>query len=439
MLFFAALLATGSRGAILGAFPAVVILIYVLRAPALWKKLAFLLIPAFIILWLVGMSTDLHRLTTIFSFNPDSNGLARFAIWESAGRMFMDHFWFGTGLGTFYLYSPAYRLPGADNSTGNWAHMDPLQYGVEMGIAAPLLFYGFCFVVLLRTIHAVKKTPRQSPERTGIIALFCALFALVLHTHLTFHLYVMPILIVIGVWLALWYHLTAKVLNDRAYAPVTLLHWQKPFMICMTLTFAGFIGFMGITSAMGQYHLLRAQLLIRQGMTEQFITAIDKAEQWAPRSFIDPEVQLAAFYIDLLGKNSAALFTPEEQQSLYIQTIELLYNAEQMNPPWAEIDYKRGLLYNEINPDFEPEAQNLAQQSFENAIKKNPMHFRAREELALLYIKKGLVTRAYSILETGLAYPHNADVRTEYTMIMERIKPLVFLEQTYNKEQDRTP
>lgn len=440
LLFFAGLVATESRGGILSALIAALVLVTTLRRhpPVLWQRLLALIVPALIVFFLVSMVTDMRfatRLGDLAMISADEPALARLAIWENTLQMFKDHIWFGVGLGAFYLYYPSYRMPGADNSTGNWAHMDPLQYGVEMGVIAPLLLYGIAIAVLVRTIRAVKAAPQGSTERAGVMALFCALLAIFIHTHASFHLYIMPIMIVTGVWLALWYHLTSKVLETKNYAAVQMAAWQKPFMGFVTIAIAGLIGVMAVSSAMGQHHLLRAHELIKRGLTEQFVAAIEEAESWAPHSFIDPEVHLASLYIDLLGKNAAALFTPEEQQALYLQTKELLDIASAMNPPWAQVDYKRGQMYSRINTDFEPEAPTMAITSFENAVKKDPMHFKARQELAQLYIQRGFVERAYTTLESGLKYPHNPDVAASYNQIMKSIEGLVAIKRAYDEQE----
>ncbi len=441
-LFFAGLVATESRGGMLGFAIAAAALLFVLRgaAPSFWKRLALIAGGSAVIFVLMGLAGDqgfAGRLGALASVQGDSAALARVAIWQNTWGMVREHMWLGTGFGTFYLYYPAFMQPGmADNSLGHWAHMDPLQYWAEMGIAAPLLFYGLCLAVAVRTARAFKALPQGAPERAVLGGLACGLLALVLHTHLTFHLYIMPIMIVSGVWLAAWYLVTAKALGDTALRPVEMeKEWQKPFMAITTFIIAGLIGVMAACSAAGQYHLLRAQDLIRQGLTDQFMGAIEQAETYAPRSFIDPEVQLAALYIDLLGKNAAALFTPEEQQALYLETTILLDNAQSQNPAWAEIDYKRGQLYGAIDTGFEPEARQMAIAALEEAVRKDKRHFKARYELAGFYMSTGRIEPAYEVLEQGLTYPHPASVEENYRPLMQRLEGLLALKRDYQQRE----
>ncbi|MCB9990609.1 MAG: O-antigen ligase family protein [Rhodospirillales bacterium] len=445
-VLFAGLVATESRGGLLSALIAAAVLAIILRKepPVLWQRLLGIAITAAIIFNMVSFfgGYDLApRLAALAAPGTDEPTVARLAIWDGALKMLQDHLWRGTGLGSFYLYYPSYRLPGADNSIGHWAHMDPLQFGTEMGIIAPLLLYALIAAIAVRSIRALKALPVGAPERTAIAATASAFLALMLHSHVTFNLYIMPILIVCGIGLAYWYSATTKALGDEqtAFRPVTLEAWQKPFMAGITLAIAGLIGIMAASSAAGQYHLLRAQSLLAQGMTDQFTTAIENAERWAPRSFIDPEMQLAGFYIDLLGKDTVHLFTPEEQQSLYLQSKDLLDIAQSQNPPWAEIDYKRGKLYSVINEGFEPEARTMAISALQTAIEKDPMHFTARQDLASLYIRRGHVDKAHNVLEDGLAYPHSPAVETAYQTVMVQIEPLLKLKQDYETEKKSAP
>lgn len=429
LIFFAGLIATGSRGGIISAIIAGFILVVTLRhsPPVFWQRILIFIIPAAIICFLLNITGGLSFAVNI---GDNSSSLARIAIWQSTWEMVKDHLWLGTGFGTFYLYYAAYRQPGADDSAGNWAHMDPLQYWAEMGIIAPILFYGICIAVLIRTVKAVRALPKDSTERAGIMAMFCGIFAMVLHSHATFNLYIMPILIVTGTWLALWYHLTGKALGN-SFTTVAIANWQKPFMGIVTIAIAGLIGVMAVSSAAGQHHLLRAHELIKQGLTTQFTAAIEESEKWAPSSFIDPEIQLAAFYIDLLGVNASALFTLEEQEHLYTETLALLDEAQSQNPPWAEVDYKRGMLYNAANKKTE------AIEALKIAVHKNKTHFNARKELASLYIQRGQVEKAYELLGNGLKYPHTASVENDFTEIMQNIEGLVAIKRAYDMDKNK--
>ncbi len=440
LMFLAALFATESHGGLASALIGAALLIIIMKphTPALWMRLLWLALPAIALFVLLGLPADLRfaeRLGRLAAPAADSTVQARLAIWQNALPLLLDHLWLGTGLGTFYLYYAHYRRPGADDSTGNWAHMDPLQYGIEMGVLAPLLFYAIAAAVIIRTVKALKATGSDTRRRALIAGPFCALLAVILHTHATFHLYIMPILIVTGLWLALWYHATAQILGGDSFKTITITPWQRPVMTGAAFIITGLISVMALSAAWGQHHFLRAHELIRQGQPAQFTAAIETAERYAPLSFIDPEVKLAALYIDLLGKNAAALFSPEAQQSLYLQSRDLLDTAAQMNPAWAEIDYQRGRLYSTADEGYAPDARQTAMTAITAAIRKDPTHARARLLLAELYLKRGRAQDAYEALAAALPYPLPPAAREELREAMRDIEGLAAIQRDFERQR----
>ena len=442
LLFISGMIATQSRGALIACLIASILLIILLRkhSPNLMQRALLFVVPSTIAFFAMDTITGLEFTTRLIGLSEGSNDgalAARLAIWASSFEMVKDFMWLGAGFGTFYLYYPHYRQAGPDNSTGNWAHMDPLQYWAEMGITAPILFYAIALFIIIRTIKSLKAGDVSVNNRFLITTSFCALCGLFIHTHFTFNLYVMPILITAGTYLAIWYYATSKALPDTSYVLIELSKWQKPFMVFVTCAIALLIGAMSISSAVGQHHLLKADSLLRKGLPEQFVNTIALAEKWAPRSFIDPEVQLASFYNDLIDVGASTLFTTEEQQSLYVQTQELLHIASEMNPAWSEIDYKRGVMYKTVNPEFEPDAEALAIKSLEIAVIKNKQHYPARRLLSELYLRKGKVEDAYNVIRDGLAYPHTEEVAKEHKRFMKDIKGLVDIKRAYEKNKEQ--
>lgn len=420
-VLFAGLVATESRGGFIAMMLGLGILFVTLRhhPPKLWQRGVVVLLMGSIIFGMVthfGGGRFAPHLLQVATLGVDPSSLARVAIWENAWPLLRDNMWLGLGLGTFYLYYPSVRLPGADDSAGNWAHMDPYQFGIEMGIIAPVLFYLIGFALLFRVIKAMKAMARDDSRKILIMGLFAALFTLILHTHATFHMYLMPILIIIGVWMAMLYDITK---DENSYQILEFTFPQKVIMTMIALSFAGLIGAMAASSAYAQIHLIKAQEHLNSGRPEQFTKIIEKTEKWAPRSFIDSELQLASLYIDLLNPlQASALFDTETQAHLYEQSMILLDIADTMNPAWAEIPFKRGQLYmTKTDIDNAITAQ-------EEAVNRDRTHFGARRELADLYMSRGRADDAFAVLKEGLAYPHPMAVQEDYIHMMHHIKPL---------------
>jgi len=448
MLLFAGVLATESRAALsIYALVCALMMFLLAQQGALkWRRVLTLIIVCLLLfagsIYLNG-GAYAERLVALGAINNDGAALARLSIWSSALDLFKQNIWFGTGLGTFYLYYPSVRMPGFDNSSGSWAHMDSLQFGIEMGILAPLLFYAFCIAILVRT-HKALKTDRNTSNhaldnrKLMIIAAFGGLVSVFLHSHVSFPLYILPILIVCGILLALLHRETAFYIEKPSFLAFELPKWQKNFMIFVTLCVFSLLGYFTFSAAYGQHHLLKAYHSLNNGQPTAFIETITKSEALSPQSFIDPQVQLAGLYIDLIGPNTNAIFTSEESSALEEQTAALLNFAEQMNPAWGEINFLRARYFEKTLDRANPDDRNRIIAQYTAAITKNRMHYRARMNLASFHMGGGQAQQAWAVLIDGIGYPAPAHIIGEYNTLMQKISPLVRVQNQYLFER-QTP
>src|SRR5690606_4964052 len=91
-----------------------------------------------------------------------------------------------------------------------------LQFWAELGIAGILLFYAFGVAAAGRTFAALKNLHvGQERERIAIVTVFAALTAMAVQAHVSFLLYTLPVLLVAGFLLAVWFHVTRDVLKDK--------------------------------------------------------------------------------------------------------------------------------------------------------------------------------------------------------------------------------
>ena len=173
--FVVAQLGTGSKGGLLSAFIACLILTY-RKSFAYYATLGAML------------CTVLILASGGFFESVASTMDARVDLWLSTINMIVDHP-MGVGLGIWNIYYPQYT--DTIIGTGMFAHCDPLQFAAEMGIGAMILFYILCGVATARTTQA------------SLIP-FCAILAVVLHTHISFHLYHPAIMILLSICLVAW-------------------------------------------------------------------------------------------------------------------------------------------------------------------------------------------------------------------------------------------
>ena len=435
LIIFGGLIATGSRAALICFVIGGVALAVMLRPQVKMNGRRILLTLLLMAVVFAGVETGSSagmagRMASLAAPAQDAAVVARVATWKSAFAMFAEHPLTGTGLGTFYLYYPAHRALADQSSAGYWAHMDPLQYAVEMGALAPALFYIFLSAVLLRTRAALRAVPADDPRRLWIAGPFCALLALAVHIHTSFDLYLMPVLIVAGVWLAAWHEATAEVLPARrSYSALALPSFGKVFFGATSLAAAALIALMAVSSAMGIHYLGEARTALTQGKGSRFLPLLAHAEQVAPASFIDPKVQRAGFYIDLL--NSAGVLSEAEWKTFFNEALDLLAQAQSLNPAWAEIDYKRAQLYLAATDKLAPGGKDKAFDSLKKALAKDPMLVRARTNLVTLYVGSGRAEEAFSLLAAGLKWPHSAQTAAQYQSMMEQLRPLVEAQRRY--------
>lgn len=415
-VIFGGLLATQSRSGFLFMLIAAGLL-FAIHRPPLKVAAAGLCAgaAAFIVMLFASGGGFAGRLMEILQPAQDPNIISRLSLWKSTIAMLGDHLWTGTGLGTFYLYYPPYRPPMVENSAGFFAHMDPLQFGAETGIVAVLLIYCLFAAVAWRSFVALRQAERGSAAYAAVAGFSCALLTLALHAHAGFPLYVMPVLIVAGVWLAAWQMFTAEALTERKnYAVLDAASWERVILAVSVAGTAAMIMLLAASSAAGQYYAARATAAVRDGSVAKFLENIEAAERYAPASFIEPEVQLAGFYVDAIG-GAGILFSKEDGAKMSTDALALLAQAENMNPAWAEIDFKRGRLHAVRG---EPE---LAVAAYGRALGKDPLHFRARLELAKAAFAAGRPADAYDLLSAGLKYPQPRQVRQEYEALLAQI------------------
>ncbi|QQG35916.1 MAG: O-antigen ligase family protein [Micavibrio aeruginosavorus] len=432
-ILFAALLATGSRGGLLCLVAGIALLALTLRLTIrTQQKFSVGLLTGAVLIfvgfyWLTPTSLS-ESLPILGNPAADASSFERLAIWQASWHILRDHWLGGTGLGTFYLYYPTYRLPGDAVSMGQWAHFDALQLGTETGIAAILLFYGVAAAWLMRGWHGLARTATDSPRRPLIAGCMAALMALTLHAHIEFQFYLLANLILAGTLMAALYFLTDK--NNKSFTTIALPRREAFIWSASLLLTAALVG-LTIASAAGGVHFLKsARSELKKGNLDGFIGYIEQARRYAPRSFIDDETQLAGLYVDLVA-NPGAQMTREDVRAAYKDALQLLEEAEKANPAWADIDHKRARLYAFIDDQTEPNRRSKARAAWESALKKNPLHYRAREEYARFLLQQGEVETADRILTDGLSHPLNRQAHTTFTRLRQQIAPLIAARQNY--------
>ncbi len=438
IILFAALLATGSRAGLICFLLGLAVILFTLRKSIItrWKP-AGSFVAALIVIF-AGFyflsGTALTQSLAVFG-DPaaDYSSFERLAIWKGALLMLRDHWAGGTGLGTFYLYYPAYRLDGDVVSIGNWAHMDALQFGVETGILGAILFYAAAIAWALRGTRSLSQLSADDTRRPLIAGCLAALLALTAHAHIEFQFYVLATLVMAAVLMAALYALTTDN-EEQSFITLTPVRHERAIWSGALLLTAGLISLTLLSAAAGTHFLSRAHTALNKGDIDGFVSNITLSRQYAPRSFADAHVQLAGFYVDLLAQ-PGGMMTADDRITAYQDALQLLAEAQTVNPALADIDHKRAKLYARIDEAQQPDHINLAMSSWREALRKNPMHFHAREEFARFLLKQGRADEAYAVLQDGLHRAKTREAEANFTRLSAQIAPLIAAKQQFQQQQ----
>jgi putative inorganic carbon (HCO3(-)) transporter len=381
---------TGSRGAILALLITLPIFIALARAHfkkhwrcgGVWAAVNIILFFAF------SASSSFFVKSPLLTMIAGSDAVSpRMALWGSAFRIFMDHFWTGTGIGTFFLYYPAYR--GADtNTAGFMAHNDILQFTAEMGFAAPLLIYGLIIAVIFLTLQRLKSLPQQTPDRVYIAAAFCTLGAITIHAHINFPWNVLPTLILTGLTLGYWDYLCST--KDRSFAaPRVTRHFRITIITLMTMIFT--------CLQTGDILVNRAKKSLESGNLESFVRDINFAEKITAGRNARAQILAASIPLSILeaDKNIA----PAEKEKFYARAEFLLRRAYAINPRGPEYFYMMARLSKIMNKD--------PVNDLRMALALDPLHSASRIMLADALIKQNKSKEALELLKDGMKWPNN--------------------------------
>lgn len=409
-LLFMGLLVTQSRGALLslGVTGFILIVFTLFYRPLPWRRygaLAGAFIVAAVVINSFSQGSLEESIGLIAKFNEAHTVQARYALWESTFQMMKDHFWTGIGLGTFFFFYPKYRQT-IDASDGFFAHMDPLQFGAETGFPAMFIFYALLVAILVRTIWAVKVLPSNSTQRLHIIAPFCAMLAITLHTHITFHLYMPGILTMMAVLLAYWYQATELAMGDgvkrRLLQPRTK---NQKYGVISVFVLMGLIGVIWPARAsLGVHYSKEAQAASVAGDNDKSREMTAMMGKIAPDSFTRYFEYEARFRISIILKQAKTM-NVNNLRKLYDEAMYYLDEAEKRNPSFVHIWALRARTYQAVDDILIVDGNEQAIRLLHKSLEQNPLALESRMMLSNLYETIGDKGRALGVLQDGIKWP----------------------------------
>lgn len=186
------------------------------------------------------------------SLASHSSFTVRLEMARAALKIYREHAWHGTGLGTFILYYPEYRGPLDTGSSGNLAHNDYAQFLQEGGplLLGALLLLGI--ITLLGLFDSLKRTDGSGghavPDLEKIGA-GLALVAILMQAAMNFVFYVVTLSFLFGILFA------RLAFQPLASQPLPLPSRGQKLVFTMIVT-AGSILLGGIMGTRGLFVLL---------------------------------------------------------------------------------------------------------------------------------------------------------------------------------------
>ncbi|MBI4030324.1 MAG: O-antigen ligase family protein [Proteobacteria bacterium] len=407
LVFYAGLLVTQSRGGMLGMGVSMLVLLVLSARPLKERgwKIAALCALLFVLPFLIqmyGLAVHDRGIAKSFGAGLVADTTDRVALWKASWQMIRDHFWTGTGLASFTYHYGAYRMP-VDRSDGYFAHMDPLQFWVEMGVAAPVLFYAVLTSILFRTVRAANLMRGDHDARIRILGLFCAMLALVLHTHLTFHLYMPAILVPLSVLLFCWYGLTEKSVGGDARFMISSQKAKRAFMAA-SLFLIAVAGAWSVRASMGSYYIGRAATDIYTGALDKARDNLDRATFWTVGSRPQTPQYEALWRREKLRTQGKAM-NMQEKSVLYGEALSFADEALRRQPSYVQMRNDKALLYFMGYPELESGGLDKAERELLLLLEEDGLSIDARLGLASIYRRKGELKKAADILEDGMIWP----------------------------------
>lgn len=394
-----------SRGASLSLILGFVILLSLLRKHIKRSQLYSLIIIIFISFLLTTLSQyfiqDLpagftERMITLQ--DTSKAGYSRFIIWESLIPLFKEMPWYGLGLGSLWVFWPPYR-PANDLSAGFFAHNDYMQITLEAGYPGIILLTSLFIFILLSFVRALKNSSSKNTftllQRVELVSLFSALTTFAAHSFFTYNFYVLPLLLIAGIYLGRFNQL-AHINSGTLKAIPSFKLYFKPFMFYLSLT--------GFTLILCSYFL--AISLSSYYNNEAKEHTLQKKYQAANALFLKAQTLAPLMdnpffsHADLLRRGANKLIKVKkfrQANSLLKYAHENLDRAEKLNPLRPQIHHIRGLIYEKENPE-------KAIVQFNKALKLDPRFLFSRIRLARLLYEENHLKQALEILYKGVNY-----------------------------------
>jgi len=416
-LLFLTTFVISSRGGSLSLILGLIILLSLLRKHIEKSQIYSLFTIIFIAFMLVYLSQySTNNLSASFTEkmislkDTSTAGNTRFILWKSLVPLYNNMPWYGLGLGSLWLFWPPYRT-ASETSAGYFAHNDYIQLTLEAGYPGIILLIALFIFILIRFIRALKYD-LTNVQRVELVSLFAALVAFSSHSFFTYNFYVLPLLIIAGLYLGRLNQLAS--LDSTALKTFSALKkYFKPAMFIFNLTGLTVIlcGYF-LTLSLSNYYNNKAKELMLQQRYQAANTLFLNAKILTP--IMDNPFFSHADLLRRSANRSLEIKNFTQAASFLTSAHENLDKAEKLNPLRPHTHHIRGLIYQREQPE-------KAKIEFAKALKLDPRYLISRINLATLLHQQNQLKKAVETLYKGVnySYPVNPVMR-EYLTLFAR-------------------
>lgn len=389
-----------SRGASLSLLLGFIVLVTLLRKHVVKSQLYSFFIIIFIAFLIANMSQYFiqnlpegfaERMVSLKDTSEAGN--PRYIIWKSLIPLFQEMPWYGLGLGSLWVFWPPHR-PANDSSAGFFAHNDYAQITLEAGYPGIILLAALFIFIFIHFKRALK-TELTMLQRIELVSLFAALTTFAAHSFFTYNFYILPLLLIAGIYLGRFNQLANLNSASTKTFPALKIYF-KPVMFIISLAGIVFIlcSYFLALALSSDYNNKAKELMVKNKFQESNSYFL-KAQKFAP--LMDNPFFSHA---DLLRRGAGNLLKVnklKQANSLLTYAHENLDKAEKLNPLRPQTHHIRGLIYEREQPE-------KAIVQFEKALKLDPRFLFSRIRLARLLHKENHLKQAMEVLYQGVNY-----------------------------------
>ena len=344
----------------------------------------------------------------------NASTVSRGLMWIATWHIFLSHPWLGTGLGSYFLYYPAYRLPGELASAGTYAHNDYIEYLAEGGLinlGFLLVFAGSLMYALYKLLYKAGKS-LNLPEgrRLEALGLVLGVFAITGHALGNFIFYNLPLSVLGGLFLArAWriygYHGDTAPLLPR----IGINHGaiaQGVLILAVVVAFWNLLAD-GATFALFSSNGWLNSVITNSNQRAVFLL---KAADWVTLArplATQPHVYLANTYLTLAESDKS--LDASHRKALVESALQQYRQSLVGIPRQSGVLNSIGSLYlthGTLLGLDKAQAQREALLAWRQGLAINPESVSLRNQIAqLAYVQSGNVAGAVAFLRAGLARP----------------------------------